>query len=155
MLRTLTCLTCLTAIAFVVLAGCGRDEPRVQLTTADHVAALQSPDPVARARAADSLNHQEQVPAEAIDPLIAAFAAETNAKSKGAMIIALGVSADAKAGPLVEDYVQKAADADQRRWGSRALKWYLVRTGKLQRDEKLPPGWPYGQPGYPERLPAK
>ncbi len=152
MLRTITCLT---FVALMLVAGCGRDEPRVVPTTADHIAALQSPDPIARGRAADSLNHQEQVPAESIDPLIAAFTAETNAKAKGAMIIALGVSGDAKAGPLVEDYVQKASDADQRRWGSRALKWYLVKTGKVQRDEKLPPGWPYGQPGYPERLPAK
>ena len=116
------------------------------------IATLQSPSASERQSAADSLRTPMGVPPAAIQPLLAAASTAPPPAARGAELIALGKSGSPAAKPLIDQAVMTAADPDSRRWAGRALRYWLIATGQLPADPALPPGWPYGQPGYPPIL---
>jgi len=113
------------------------------------VAALQDPDPRIRQHAADSLRSQGHAPASVVGNLLQAAQTEQDPRVRGAILIALGTWGAPAAKPLIDQAVQTAADADQQRWAGRALRAWMTQAGTLPEGAALPPGWPYGQPGYP------
>ena len=129
--------------------GCGK--PR---TTNELVADLRSPDWSTRRGAADDLRTDAGVPEEAIAPLVEAAKAEKNPPALGAMLITLGRSGKPEARPLIDENI-KTDDPDMRRWAGRALKYWMIATGEKKESDVFPEGWPYGQPGYPAKLPEK
>jgi HEAT repeat protein len=138
----------LLAAAGALGAACNR-RPR---TVHDLVGLLRHPDPAVRRRAADDLRMDGGVPAPAIQPLLDAIAVERDKKAHGAMLITLGKSGVPEAKPHI-DGALPVPDEDVRRWAARALKFWLIATGRMHPDQDLPSNWPYGQPGYPPPLP--
>ncbi len=116
------------------------------------IANLQNPDPSVRQHAADSLRTPEGVPPESIQPLLAIASQEQNPQARGAMLITLGKSGSPLAKPLIDQAVMTSQDPDNRRWASRALKYWMITTGQLPAEYAFPPNWPYGQPGFPPPL---
>lgn len=88
------------------------------------------------------------LPPDVTDALIARFPGEAHPKTKGAMITALGYTGDPRVKPLLEEYL-KTSNPDQQRWGARAYKKYVVKTGQLPPDYEFPNNWPYGTAGFP------
>jgi hypothetical protein len=129
------------------IAGCR--EPK---TPAQSIAELRSPDAEQRRRAADDLRTDAGVAPEAIQPLLQAAAAEQTPNVLGAMLITLGRSGVPEAKPLIDKQIP-STDKDMRRWAGRALKYWMIKTGQLDKDYKFPDGWPYGTPGFPAKLP--
>ena len=134
-------------IAMGWMAACNRTPKSVP----NMIANLRHPDPAERRRAADGLRMDFGVPAEAIDPLLAAIGAERDKHAHGAMLITLGKSGVPEAKPHI-DGALPVPDEDVRRWAARALKYWLIATGSMHPDQDLPDHWPYGQPGYPPPL---
>lgn len=118
------------------------------------IASLRHPVASERRRAADDLRMDVGVPAEAIDPLLEAITVERDKKAHGAMLITLGKSGVPEAKPHI-DGALPVPDADVRRWASRALKFWLIATGRMHPAQKLPQHWPYGLPGFPPPLPSQ
>ena len=116
------------------------------------IANLRHPDSKERRAAADGLRLEHGVPAEAIQPLLDAINVERDKYAHGAMLITLGKSGVPEAKPHIDGAIP-VPDKDVRRWATRALKFWLIVTGAMHPDQKLPKGWPYGQPGYPPPLP--
>ena len=114
----------------------------------DMIGRLRHPDPAERRRAADDLRLDFGVPAEAIPPLLDAIKVERDKRAHGAMLITLGKSGVPEAKPHI-DGTLPVMDKDVRRWATRALKYWLIATGAMHKDQKLPKHWPYGYPGYP------
>ena len=85
---------------------------------------------------------------EAIEPLLHAITSERDKHAHGAMLITLGKSGVPEAKPHI-DGALPVYDEDVRRWAARALKYWLVATGRMHPDQDLPDHWPYGQPGFP------
>ena len=123
------------------------------MTATTAIGNLGSPDPGVRQKAADSLRTDAGVPAEAVEPLIAAYQRDTDPHAKAAELIALGRSGSPAAKPLIDAYVQGAKNRDEQRWGGRALKYWMVENKQIAPDYKFPDGWPYGTPGYPAIIP--
>jgi len=141
MTRTGTLLLLLAALSF---PACHRGLPPDQA-----VANLQSPDIKVRQRAANSLHADSNAPATVIPVLLQTYQAEQVPLVRGAILIALGTWGAPEAKPVIDQAVLTAADPDSRRWAARALKYWMIQTGALPQGADLPPGWPYGQPGYP------
>jgi HEAT repeat protein len=116
------------------------------------VASLHDPDPKTRQHAADSLHSNGTAPAGVIPNLMQALQTEQDAHVRGAILIALGSWGAPDAKPIIDQAVMTAPDPDSRRWAGRALKYWMVQTGAMAQGTPLPPGWPYGQPGYPPAL---
>ncbi len=116
------------------------------------ILALHASDAKVRQKAADSLRLGNVVPSEAIDPLLQAYPTEPVAFVKGAILVTLGTSGAPQAKPLIDQAVLSSADVDSRRWAGHALKAWMIQTGALPESTTLPPGWPYGQPGFPPPL---
>ncbi len=131
-------------LAALVGAGCNRGPKSVP----QMIAHLRHHDPSERRRAADKLRMDHGVPAEAIDPLLQAITVERNKYAHGAMLITLGKSGVPEAKPHI-DGALPVMDGDVRRWAARALKYWLIATGRMHPDQDLPDHWPYGQPGFP------
>jgi hypothetical protein len=127
----------------------GCREPR---TTDQLVAELRSPDPKSRRAAADDLRMDAGVPPQAIPALLESARAERDPPALGAMLITLGASGHPDAKPLIDAQIP-TMDPDMRRWAGRALKYWMIETGQIPKDYAFPDGWPYGQPGFPPRLP--
>jgi hypothetical protein len=140
-MRTWTLLLFLAALS---LPACGHAMPPDQA-----IASLHDGDASVRQHAADSLRAGGVVPANAIPALLQAYPAEPQPFVRGAMLITLGQSGAAEAKPVIDQAVQAAPDPDTRRWAGRALKAWMIQTGAIPAATKFPPGWPYGQPGYP------
>jgi hypothetical protein len=115
----------------------------------DALAALHDPSPKVRQHAADSLRADNVVPAEALPVLFQAIQTEPEPSVRGAILITLGTSGAPQAKPIIDQAVMTAAEVDTRRWAGRALKAWMIQTGAIPPNASLPPGWPYGQPGYP------
>ena len=126
---------------------------RPSRTPDQSIAALKDPSEDTRQSAADELRTDEGVPPNAVQPLLDAYKTEQVPKVRGAILITLGRSGRPEAKPVIDDAVQRAADKDSRRWAARALKYWMIQTGKLSETYQFPDGWPYGQPGYPQKLP--
>lgn len=137
----------LTAALAVSTIGCR--EPK---TTDQLVAELRSPDPKSRRSAADDLRTDAGVPPQAIPALLEAARVEKDPPALGAILITLGSSGHPDAKPLIDAQIP-TSDPDMRRWAGRALKYWMLETGQIPRDYAFPDGWPYGQPGFPPKLP--
>ena len=123
------------------------------VTPATAINNLNSPNAGVRQNAADSLRTDTGVPADAVEPLIAAYQRDTDPHAKAAELIALGRSGNPAAKPLIDAYVHGAQNRDEQRWGGRALKYWMVENKQIAPDYKFPDGWPYGTPGYPAIMP--
>lgn len=137
----------LVGVALLSLAACR--EPR---TPAQSIAALDDPNPDERQRAADALRTDSGVPKEAIQPLIDHYGREQVPKVRGAILITLGRSGAPEAKPLIDQAIP-TEDRDMRRWAGRALKYWMIQNGQIAETHEFPDGWPYGQPGFPPKLP--
>jgi hypothetical protein len=116
------------------------------------VAALQDPDPRVRQHAADSLRAEGKAPSSVIGNLLAALQTEQVPAVRGAILISLGTWGAPQAKPLIDQAVMSAASVDEQRWAGRALRDWMIQAGTLDKGTPAPPGWPYGQPGYPPLL---
>ena len=143
-MSTLRTATMVLALAFSSGLAC-----TPPMSTDMAIAELRNPNPNMRQGAADRLRGDKGVPDEAIQPLVEAAAKEQDPAAKGAMMITLGRSGKPEVKDLVEQYVQTAKGKDERRWASRALKYWMIEKGSLAPNESLPDGWPYGTQGYP------
>jgi HEAT repeat protein len=113
------------------------------------MSAMHDGDPKVRQSAADSLRSGGVVPTEAIGVLLQALQTEQVPYVRGAILITLGTSGAPQAKPAIDQAVMTSTEVDMRRWAGRALKAWMIQTGAIAPDTKFPPGWPYGQPGYP------
>ena len=123
------------------------------MTSDEAINELRSPVSIARRNAADALRTPSGVPPEAVGPLMQALQTEADPGARGAELIALGKSGSPQAKPFLDQAVMTAADPNMRRWAGRALKYWMIQTGALAESTEFPDGWPYGQPGYPPKLP--
>lgn len=114
--------------------------------------AIHDPNPRVRQHAADSLRSGNVVPNDAIPVLFQAIQTEQDPSVRGAILITLGTSGAPQAKPVIDQAVMTAPDPDQRRWAGRALKAWMIQTGAIPENTSFPPGWPYGQAGYPPIL---
>jgi hypothetical protein len=147
-MRTRHFLALLLFALSLALPACGHGMPPDEA-----IANLKNPDVEVRRHAADSLRTKEGVPPNAVAPLLDSYKTEQNPQVRGAILITLGKSGAPDAKPLIDQAVQTAPDKDNRRWAARALKYWMIQTGKLPADYTFPKDWPYGQPGYPAPLP--
>jgi hypothetical protein len=85
---------------------------------------------------------------EVVDRLLTKFPSESDPKTRGAMITALGYTGDPRVEAPLSDYLQ-TNDPDQQRWAARAYKKYVVKTGKYPAGFDFPENWPYGTTGFP------
>jgi hypothetical protein len=128
----------------VALSGCKRRD------SGDAVGGLRSPNPEVRMEAARDLEGQAAdgaLPPHAIQALLQSAQTETDPRTKGAVMIALGHSGVAEAKPLLDQYVQ-TSDPDQRRWAVRALKKWVVTTGQYPQGYEFSESWPFDAPGF-------
>jgi len=135
----------------VVGSGCGP-----KMTTQEAIANLKSPDLETRWKSADALRGGvtgKKVAPEAVAPLLDALKTEAEPKARGAILTTLGASGSPEAKPAIDEWVQKAASADEQRWYGRALKTWLIETGAKSKEDAWPDGWPYGTTGYPPIIP--
>jgi hypothetical protein len=147
-MRTPAILLCLAALSLPVgLSSCHHGMPPDQAA-----ANLQSPDPTLRRNAADSLHAESNAPAAVVGNLLNAVQTEQVPNVRGAMLIALGTWGSPQAKPIIDQAVATAADPDQQRWAGRALHYWMIQTGAMDKAAPLPPHWPYGQPGFPPAL---
>jgi hypothetical protein len=121
--------------------------------TPDQAAAdLQAPSAEVRLKAARDIEASARdhngLPPNITDRLLERFPSETDPKTRGSMITALGYTGDPRVKPLLEEYL-RTSNPDQQRWGARAYKKYVVRTGQLPPDYEFPENWPYGTAGFP------
>jgi HEAT repeat protein len=137
----------LSWLAVFALPACGH-----AMSPDEAVGALQDPNPRVRQHAADSLRAGNVVPGGAIPVLLQDLRTEQDPAVRGAIYITLGTSGAPEAKPVLDQAVAIAADPDSRRWASRALKAWMIQTGAVPANSAFPPGWPYGQPGYPPIL---
>jgi hypothetical protein len=133
----------------LLLAACGQPK-----TPADSIARLDSPNEDERQSAADDLRTDSGVPPEAIRPLMDHYAREQSPKVRGAILITLGRSGVPEAKPLIDQAIP-TEDRDMRRWAGRALKYWMIANHQIAENWEFPDGWPYGQPGFPPKLPEK
>jgi hypothetical protein len=136
-------------LAITISLGCGPSR-----TPAEAVADLRSPNPETRMIAARDIESGAQagLTPDIIGALLQSAQSETDPKTKGAVMIALGYTGIPEAKPLLDQYVQ-TNDRDQRRWGARALKKWAVKAGQVPPTYEFPDEWPFGTPGYPPPLP--
>jgi HEAT repeats len=137
------------SLLFVFLAALVFPACHHAMDPAAAVASLSDPNPVVRQHAADSLRAGGTVDTNSIPPLVQALQTEQVPHVRGAILITLGQSGAPGVQPIIEQAVQSAPDVDQRRWAGRALKAWMLQSGKLPQGYVFPEGWPYGQPGYP------
>jgi hypothetical protein len=137
----------LLLLAALSLSACHHGVPPDQA-----VANLQSPDPMQRRNAADSLHADSNAPAAVVGNLLQAVQAEQVPNARGAMLIALGTWGAPQAKPLIDQAVATAPTPEEQRWAGRALHYWMIQTGAMDKAAPLPPHWPYGQPGYPPSL---
>ena len=95
-----------------------------------------------------SAREAQGLPADVTETLLARFPVENDPKTKGSIITALGYTGDPRVKPLLEQYLQ-TSDPDQQRWGARAYKKYVVKTGQMAADYEFPENWPFGTSGFP------
>jgi HEAT repeat protein len=143
----LSCAVLALPVVLAVADGCGPKR------TANEAAQdLRAPVAEVRLKAARDIeaNAREQrgLPPEIVESLLQAFQNETDAKTKGSMITALGYTGDPRVKPMLEAYLQ-TSDPDQQRWAARAYKKYVVKAGQFPEDHEFPEYWPYGTPGFP------
>lgn len=130
-----------------ILFACNR-----QPKTVPHlIARLRHPDPDEREDAADDLQLKHGVPIEAIGPLLQAISVERDPDAHGAMLMTLGKSGVPEAKPHIDGAIP-VPDADVRKYAAKALKNWLIATGRMHPKQKLPRHWPYGQRGFPPPL---
>lgn len=139
--------TKLPLLAVLALPACGH-----AMSPDEAVNSLRDPNPRVRQHAADSLRAGGAVVGGAIPILLQDLTAEPEPFVRGAILITLGTSGAPEAKPVIDQAVMTAADPDSRRWASRALKAWMIQTGAVPANGAFPPGWPYGQPGYPPIL---
>jgi hypothetical protein len=133
--------------AVALALGCGPKR-----TAQEAAQDLRAPEAELRLKAARDIeaNAREQrgLPPDVVDGLLQTFQGETDPKTKGSIITALGYTGDPRVKPLIEAYLQ-TSDPDQQRWGARAYKKYVVKTGQFPEDHEFPDFWPYGTAGFP------
>lgn len=139
------------ALALAGALGC-----KPSRTADEALADLSAPQTEVRlgaARDLESLSRDQRgLPPRAVDGLLERFPTETDPKTRGAMITALGYTGDPRVKPLLDPYLQ-TTDPDQQRWGARAYKKYVVKIGQYPPNHDFPDGWPYGTPGFPAPAP--
>jgi hypothetical protein len=140
-------------LSFLMTIGLGCGPSR---TAAEAKADLSAADAEIRLKAARDIETESKstktLPADVMDELLAKAKSEDDPKVKGAIMIALGYTGDARAKDLIKEYAQ-TSDPDQQRWAGRAWSWFLIRSGQYEEGHKFPPKFPYGTEGFPE--PAK
>lgn len=136
------------AILLATLVACAR-------TPADTVEDLESEDEGTRGSAAswqeDEAASGEKVPPKVVDELLIAAPRETDSEAKGDMMWTLGRSGDPRAKEVLDAYA-RTDDSGQRSKASKALRLWMIATGRVSEDHDFPEDWPYGTDGYPPKL---
>jgi HEAT repeats len=98
------------------------------------IAQLNSADATDRRNAADALRggrmrslKSSVVPAEGVQPLLAALAKETDAKTRAAMLISLGASGAPEAKAPIDEWVKKASDHQEQKWYGKDSLSYQIK----------------------------